>query len=715
MESGPDKPGRRHSLPLLIGLALLALMALALVALSIDGRGLGPRELGVRLALGALVALVSADMARRLVRGRRLFTAGLEASRQSSVRYRALFDSMTDALVTVDLAGRIISFNEPFRVLLGRPADELLRLTYQDLTPRQWHAMEAAVVGDLLRRDRSEVYEKEYLRGDGQPVPVELKTFLVRDADGTPTSMSAIVRDISARKRMEDQLRESEARFRRLFDGAADAVFVHDRQGRIVDANRAASESVGYTRDELLRLGVADVQASLRPAELAEAWERVCDGTSVTVDGVHRRRDGSTFPVEVHVALLAAGDDPLLIAAARDITERRHAEAERRRLEEDLRQSQKVEAIGRVAGGVAHDFNNVLTVILSCSATLRDAARQGKVPDREEVEDLVSAAERARAITRQLLAFSRRDRVDPQPVDLNRFLEDSRKLHARLLGDNVELSLALEPGLGAVLCDPAHLDQVLLNLVANARDALARGGQVRLATGQVTLGEGDRTWPGLPAGRYVRLEVSDDGEGMTPEVAERVFDPFFTTKPEGRGTGLGLATVHRIVRDAGGAVRVQSAPGLGATFQVLLPWRGPVAAWTARAHDPGIRGGSETILLVEDEPDIRRVAARALARAGYRVHVAAHGAEALELAGQVERPDLVVTDIIMPRLDGPRLADALRRCWPGIPLLFTSGYTDDRLASSGALGEEVVLLRKPFTAADLLGRVRSVLDQVRPG
>lgn len=373
-------------------------------------------------------------------------------------------------------------------------------------------------------------------------------------------------------------------------------------------------------------------------------------------------------------------------------------------------QAQKLESLGRLAASVAHEYNNFLTVILSCGHALTRAAEQRQPVPEDEVRQLNAAAERAQELTRGLLAFARRQVSDPVPLDLGELAERAKPMLSRLLGEDVRLEVARSPDLWPVRADPGQLDQVLMNLAANARDALPRGGRVTIATANLALEAADAAWPDLPPGAYVELSVADDGVGITPELQGRIFDPFFSTKRKGQGTGLGLATVQGVVARCGGRVRVESVPGRGTRFLLAFPrCHEPVRRASASLPEAEPMGGTETILLVEDDPGVRRQALRALAGAGYQVHVAADGEEALALA-LAPAPHLLLTDVVLPGVDGPRLAADLRARWPGLRVLFTSGYEDDRLPVALADAGAREFLPKPFTVAALLSKVRAVLD-----
>jgi CheY-like chemotaxis protein len=361
---------------------------------------------------------------------------------------------------------------------------------------------------------------------------------------------------------------------------------------------------------------------------------------------------------------------------------------------------------------VAHDFNNLLTVVLSCAEALLQDLGEGH-PGAEDVREIRGAGERARDLTRQLLAFARRQVIAPVVLDLNDLLGDSEKLLGRVLGEDVELAVQLTPGLWPVRCDPAQIQQVVLNLAVNARDAMPRGGKLTLETSNLVLDEQHAAeMPGLAPGPHVLLAVSDSGQGMTPEARAHLFEPFFTTKPPGQGTGLGLATVYGIVRQSGGHVRVHSEAGRGTTFRIYLPRTDAAPAPGSPPPRPARSArGDETVLVVEDDPRVREVTVRALRGAGYRVLAAGDGREALAVAAAEAGPiDLLLTDVVMPELGGRQVAEALGSRHPAPRVLFVSGYTQDTIVHHGVLDAGVEFLPKPFTASVLLARVREVLD-----
>ncbi len=384
---------------------------------------------------------------------------------------------------------------------------------------------------------------------------------------------------------------------------------------------------------------------------------------------------------------------------------------ERKRLETQLRQAQKMESVGRLAGGVAHDFNNLLTVMLSNAALALDGLAE-KDPVREDLVEIEGAAKRAAVLTRQLLAFARRQVAEPRALDLNAVTLAMHKMLRRLIGEDVELVTLLADGLWAVWADPGHTEQVLVNLAVNARDAMPSGGKLTIETSNVTLdAEQAGRHAGMRPGDYVLLEVGDDGQGMTPDVLEHVFEPFFTTKERGKGTGLGLSTCYGIVKQSGGWIWVASEPGRGTTFSIYLPRLGVEAEAFAPAELGPLHGGTETILLVEDDPKVREVAVRALRDRGYRVLEAATGTEALSAAESTGDPiNLLLTDVVMPHMSGRELAERVRALRPRIRVLYTSGYGEYVSVHHPEPGRSVALLPKPFDPASLARKVRDVLD-----
>jgi PAS domain S-box-containing protein len=502
------------------------------------------------------------------------------------------------------------------------------------------------------------------------------------------------------------------ARLSLLIDHAADPMIVVDEQGRVREFNRRAPEFYGIEPADLLgrRLGDAhrpDRRLRPRPGEPGQA----ADADAVLYETTHRAAGGRDVPVQVSSKKVVLDGETLYVAVIRDMTDQR-------RLQAQFLQAQKMEGIGRLAGGVAHDFNNLLTAILGYADLLASEIRDPE--QRTYLEEITKAGSRATALTTQLLAFARRQVVEPRLVDVNALVHDAQKMLQRLVGEDVTVDTALEPGAGAVRADPGQLQQVLVNLVVNARDAMPDGGTVRIETRRVAgvaraeaAKDDGAKGQAASAGAsidYVELAVADTGEGMTPEVRAHIFEPFFTTKPQGKGTGLGLATCHGIVSQGGGHIDLESAPGAGTTVRVRLPRMAHEAESDADDRGALLRGGDETILVVEDEAAVRRLAALSLTGHGYRVLDAPDGQTALELAATAPDIDLLVTDVVMPGIDGRELAARLRVTRPGLPVLFVSGHTEDAILKKGVLDADLEFLHKPFAPADLARRVREMLD-----
>ena len=476
-----------------------------------------------------------------------------------------------------------------------------------------------------------------------------------------------------------------------------DAVVAIDEAGLIQSFNRAAERTFGWRAQDV----VGQPAAMLVPAP--DRRRRTDEIPHVTEDqrpvqSVGVRKDGSRFPMEVVVTPFVVDGVRHSSWFVRDVTERAHLEAQ-------LRQSQKMDAMGQLAGGVAHDFNNLLTVINGWCETLAS----GSADDRQSaIEQIGGAATRAASLTAQLLAFGRKAEVSPRVVDLNEAIADVTKMLERVIGEDITLDLLLDPEGQFVRVDTGQLDQVLVNLSVNARDAMPRGGRLTIATTPYALNATDAQRFTLAAGAYVRLRVSDTGVGMSPEVAARIFEPFFTTKGD-KGTGLGLATVYGIVRQAGGGIVVQSRPGEGTTFSILLPVVAQEPQSAAPPPSSAAREqGAETILLVEDEPQVRAIAVHMLRARGYRVLVAGSSAEAMMVAAAHDDIALVVSDVVMPHESGPQLVARLRQSHPALPALYVSGYASDAAGDLTFGGD--AFLQKPYTGRNLALRVREILD-----
>ena len=499
-----------------------------------------------------------------------------------------------------------------------------------------------------------------------------------------------------------EALRASEERYRRLFESNPQPMWVYDsRSLRFLAVNDAALQQYGFLRDEFLAMTIRDIRPPSGEAALDRRLREETAGARSTTTR-HRRRDGTEFDVEVASRpIVLDGREGRLVVAA-DVTEHR-------RVETQLRQAQKMEALGRLASGVSHDFNNLLGVITGYSELALRAAERDSVLARR-IEEIRKAAARAAELTTQLLAFSRQQVLEPRVVDLNAVVTEAERMLRRLIGEDIQLSTSLAPDLGHVRADPGQLTQIVLNLAVNARDALPRGGRLLVETSNVELDARYHLAPSEAAPRRcVMLCVTDTGVGMDAETRGRLFEPFFTTKPAGQGTGLGLATVYGIDRQSGGHIAVYSEPGHGTAFRIYLPRVDDAVAEGLEPSPPLRRGRGETVLLVEDDTALREMTCEVLQEGGYEVLLASSGDEALERTASA-RVDLVVTDVVMPGLTGPELSRRLASLRPGLRVLFMSGYTEGAVLDLGALAGEVAFVSKPFTPDHLLSRVREVLD-----
>jgi PAS domain S-box-containing protein len=628
--------------------------------------------------------------------------------RDSEARYRATVEQAAVGVALVDSrTNRFLQVNAGFCAMLGYIADELMAGSWPLITHPDDVDTDRAGVARMQATGVPYRREKRYLRKDGTVLWASVTVSPVLVPGEPLTTQVAVAVDITERVRADEAVQRSEQRLRVLIEKASDMLVVLDADMRVSFWSPSATEQLGWTAQEAIgRPGFELVHPDDRPNS-RETFLALLASPGAPARFVRRQlhRDGSSRLVEVIARNLL--DDPAVrgvVANLRDITEQR-------RLTEQFQQAQKLEGIGRLAGGVAHDFNNLLTVILSCSAALRDDLDRGTSASREDVDQIHGAGVRAADLTRQLLAFARKQVVAPVPLDLNEVVRSSQKLLVRLLGEDIELQVRLQPGLWPMRADPGQLEQVILNLAVNARDAIRGGGTITVETRNVSVDAVQETSDPERQGDWVRLLVRDSGVGMSPEVKAHLFEPFFTTKEQGKGTGLGLATVYGVVKQAGGHVHVESQPGQGSAFEVCFP-RGqhtPAASPQPAARVTG--RGSEQVLVVEDDALVRKITSRALRAGGYQVEVADHPQAALDLSDdQLRGVRLLVTDVVMPGLDGHTLAQRLQQRHPSLRVLYVSGYTQDAITEHGVLGAGIDLLAKPFTGPTLLARVRAILD-----
>ena len=628
----------------------------------------------------------------------------------SERRFRSLVQNSSDLVTIVAPDGTILYASDSAERIVGYTSSSLVG---------------TSLLGYLEQGDVGPV-RGLLQNGNGKPSVAGPIEFTLRRADGSPVWLEAVgtnllndatirgivlnARDVSERKRADRALRESEERYRDLFDNASDLVCMAAPDGALLYVNKAWQEGTGYSEDEIGQLELLDiVHPDSRPRYNAVV-ERVLQGERLDhVELILVPKIGAPITVEGNLSCTFKDGQPSVVRGIyRDITERK-------RVEEQLRRAERMQAAGKLAGGVAHEVNNMMTGVIGFSEFLLRSFDPTD-PRRGDVEEVIRAGTRAADVTRQLLAFTRQQFLRPQVVQINTVVSEMEKMLRRSLGEDKLLDLRLSPDAGQVRADRGQLEQVLINLVLNARDAVT-------AHGRVTVETANQVWDSayasrhdgveIPLGRYVLLAVSDTGCGMEPEVQARIFEPFFTTKPIGQGTGLGLSTVYGIVKQSGGFVWVYSEPGEGSVFKVYLPEAkaGRVAEVPPEPAMPP-RGGSETILVIEDEEIVRSLAARGLRDHGYTVIEARNGVEAFEYIQ--EHPgtvDLLLSDVVMPEMGGRELAQKLMSLDPELPILFMSGYTGEDVVQRGLLDPGAPFQQKPFTPAALASKLRTMLDQ----
>jgi len=537
-----------------------------------------------------------------------------------------------------------------------------------------------------------------------------------RDASGTPLRMAGTSADINDRKIAEEALRTSEANYRAIFDAANDAIIVHDIEtGEILDVNRRMCELYGYTRDESLCMkrgltGSGEVTWSEEVS--GERMVKAVGGETRLFEERARSKDGREFWVEVSLKRAVIGGKERLLEVVRDISARKRAEAERDRLEDQLRQSHKMEAVGQLAGGIAHDFNNILTAIIGY-AHLILLKMTGDNQPRNYVEQILASAERAAGLTQGLLAFSRKQVINPQPVELNGIVRNVRKFLERIIGEDIEQQIFLEDRDLVVMADTGQMEQVLMNLATNARDAMPEGGVLRIVTSVLEI---ERNHPAAPGSaeplRYACLSVTDTGSGIEGKDRERLFEPFFTTKEVGKGTGLGLSIAYGIVKEHNGYIAVESEEGKGTTFRVYLPLISPDRR-NSDNHEPFLPPrGTETVLVAEDDDEVRQLHKSLLEECGYSVIEAADGQAAVDVfSAHEDSIHLIILDVVMPKKNAREAFEEIRRIRPGVRTIFMSGYSADFINRKGFVDEGFAFVEKPIIPLSFLRKVREVLDR----
>lgn len=624
--------------------------------------------------------------------------------------FRIAFEQSAAGISVAAPTGEYLHANNAFCEFVGYSLEELRTLGMNDLLHQDDRRRGAELHERMFRGDMPEArWERRYLHKSGLQLWALLTTTLVRDEHGSPAYFISQVIDISDRKLAEEALQRAEARSRALIGAMQDVILVLDRDGTYVDIAPSATDRVYRPPKDLLGRRLHEVF----PADQADAFIR----------SIVKALD-TRAPVEIAYDLAIRGEniffeatvsplpDGRVVFVARDVSARKRAELALRESEDQLRQAQKMEAVGQLAGGIAHDFNNLLMAIMS-NAELAALELSAGSPVDQHIDEIKSASRRARSLTQQLLAFSRKQMLQPRVLDLNVVVRDAEQILRRLIGETITMTVTIEPALGHVRADQGQLVQVLLNLAVNARDAMPKGGQLLIESSNRDVSASEaNAHRGLRDGRYVVLEVKDSGVGIDEDTKARIFEPFFTTKPPGQGTGLGLSTAYGIVKQSGGYIAVDSTVGAGTSFTILLPRvyepSEPLPV-TPPAEVPAITSRG-TVLLVEDENAVREATKRMLRKFGFTVIEAKHGQDALTLWEQAgSSVDVVLTDVVMPAMGGADLARALRERRPNLRVVFMSGYTQGTLEMSSMDEAATRFLPKPFTADQLVSTLRDLI------
>lgn len=627
------------------------------------------------------------------------------ALKTAEQKYRSIFENSVEGIFQTTPEGKYLVANPALAHMLGFDSPKELmestsNIAHQEyVNPQERDRMIARLREEgILKKFQYETYRK-----DGSRIWVSEDVRAVYGGDGRVEYYEGTVQDVTSINQAQEGLKQSEERYRLLFDSNPQALWVSDPKTlKFLAVNESAARLHGFPREELLSMTLHNVRAS-------EKWDTPAhkdDGKNRQV-WKHLKKDGTTIDVEIESHPLSYAGRPATLTLATDITQRLV-------LEQQFRQAQKMEAVGRLAGGVAHDFNNILGVILGNSELLESSVPSNN-PLQKKIGEIIKAVNRASSLTRQLLAFSRQQVLQAKVIDLNTTVKEMEQLLHRLIGEDITMEMTLDPGLGMVKADPGQVEQILMNLAVNSRDAMPKGGRIIIETTNVTL---DALYASrhvvTSPGDYIQLTVSDTGTGMDRKTQSHIFEPFFTTKERGKGTGLGLAMVYGIVKQSGGYIWVYSEVGQGTTFKIYFPRINETADIIAKVSGEAPTAKGEAILVVEDEPALRATARDFLQLAGYVVLDAGSPAEAESLCNSHQgRIDLLLTDVVMPGRSGRQLAEQLATSRPNMKVLYMTGYTDDMIVHHGVLETGVALIEKPFSRHSLLNKVRAVLDETQ--
>jgi two-component system, cell cycle sensor histidine kinase and response regulator CckA len=636
--------------------------------------------------------------------------AAVRNTRESESRYRGVVEDQTDLICRFLPNGKLVFVNQAYCRFQGKTREQLVGTSFFPTLAEQDREIPLGQFARLTPEDPIQSFDSKVMLGSGKLIWQQCTVRALFDETGKIKEFQAVIEDITRRKQSEEALRLGEERFRAILHSMVDGVIVLDDQGAVTLFNPAAERIFQRAPGEVLNQSIRNLFA-------AEEWQKYDDyltrhlgeNPPKVIEVNALRANGAPLPIDLAVSEISRGGVLMLIVIVRDISERR-------KLEDQYRQAQKMEAVGRLAGGIAHDFNNLMQAILGYSNLLDRRLPPGD-PNHETVDQIQKSLAHASSLTRQLLAFSRKQVLKPKLLALNSVVADMTHLLQRVLGETIQLEMKLAEPVPFIRADPGQMEQLILNLAINARDAMAQGGTLGIQTSNLTFTEAKTLSSGcLPPGSYALLSVSDTGCGMSLEVQAHLFEPFFTTKESGKGTGLGLSNVYGVVKQSGGEITVTTAVGAGTTFNIYLPrFDGhPSEEESTHITQPSTGGGNETVLLVEDEELVRMMLLEVLKSAGYAVIDARHGADAIVVADQHVGPiDLLITDMTMPGFSGSELARRVTEKRPDMRVLFISGYTDQEAAQWGKLNQPVQFLQKPFHPDALLGKVRGILDHHR--
>jgi len=625
-----------------------------------------------------------------------------ERLRESEERYRALFSRAGDGIFIMSLDGKLIDINESFARMHGYDTVELLQMNIKDLDTPDTSKRFPERVARLMAGETLTIEVEHYHKG-GHVFPLEVSASLI--SFGGESYIQSFHRDITDRKRVEDALRSSEEKYRLVVENANDAIVIA-QDGRILYANPRFFDFIGESAEKLVgNTFIGLIHPDDREWVVGYHTMRMRGEQAPMIYEFRLvNNEGETLWVENSLVLTTWQGRPATLSFLRNITQQKQ-------LETQLIQAQKMEAVGRLAGGIAHDFNNLLTVITGYVELI--LGKQGKEdPFHKEMMEIKNAADKTAELTRQLLAFSRKQILQPKIIDLNDIVVNMENILRRLIGEDIDLLTDLGKDATTVLVDPVQIEQVIINLAVNARDAMPDGGQLVIQTKNALLDDSfAREHPSVVPGPHVVLSISDTGIGMSQGTMSKIFEPFFTTKDKGKGTGLGLSTTYGIINQSKGHIVVESVQGSGTTFRIYLPKAEGVEPSYRKARSNDAMGGEETVLVVEDEPEVRELIREILVGKGYTVIVAGGGEEAVLLSDDFKEPiHLLVTDVVMPGMNGRELADRISAARRGVKVIFMSGYTDDVIGHHGVLGDGIEFLEKPFSPETMVSKIREVLD-----